>query len=257
MSPKYFTDVKVIKTKALLSTNRQKIKKQQTGGAIFPPSVFVYTVLPAHKHRLKTNWHPALIFSVILVALGFVAGMATVFETSFSFANKETFYQVTPAGVGKTMDTSQQDLTVVANLIPLLIEENRHQPTLEEIKNIDRKIKLQNYLSEYKSPLAEDGEALDALLESKNMKMMLAIAFVEGKFCQKELYKNCSGIGGSKMRKYESFAEWIKDFDDLLERRYKGLAVEDFIGYYVQPGSKNWTDGVYQILGELKEKGIE
>jgi hypothetical protein len=245
-----------MQTEKFRDINFIQIKKSQVS-VTKSPLINSY-IISAPKHRIKLrSWHPAWVFSAILIVLGFVAGMVTVFETSFSFANVETFYQQTPAGVGKTIDNNQQDLTVVANLIPILIEENRHQPTTQEIINIDRKIKLQNYLSEYKSPLAEDGEALDALLESKNMKMMLAIAFVEGKFCIKQLYKNCSGIGGSKMRKYDSFADWIRDFDDLLERRYKGLEVEDFIGYYVQPGSKNWTDGVYQILGELKEKGIE
>jgi hypothetical protein len=59
------------------------------------------------------------------------------------------------------------------------------------------------------------------------------------------------------MRKYKGFADWIKDFDSLLERKYKGLKVEQFIGYYVVPGSENWKLGVYQILDELKSKGIK
>ena len=87
---------------------------------------------------------------------------------------------------------------------------------------------------------------------------MVAISFVESTFGKRCYYYNCSGIGGTPphLRKYNSYAEWVRDFDDLLERRYKDLPPEEFIGLYVQPGSANWLHGVKQVLRELEEQGI-
>jgi hypothetical protein len=90
------------------------------------------------------------------------------------------------------------------------------------------------------------------------MKLMLAISFVESTFGRSCYYYNCSGIGGTppNLRKYNSYAEWIADFDQLLEQRYKGVPPEKFIGLYVQPGSPNWIYGVNQVLKEFKEQEI-
>jgi hypothetical protein len=156
------------------------------------------------------------------------------------------------------LDFDQSDLNIVVdNLLPILIQENRHEPSAEEIKAAQRKQALQKYLAGRKSPLADDSQALDTLLRAKNMKTILAISFVESNMCRRQVYYNCSGIGGSKIKHYTNFSHWIADFDNLLERRYKGLAAEQFIGYYVQPGSQNWVDGFHQITDELKANHIE
>lgn len=197
--------------------------------------------------------------------MGLGGGTYLSWTSDVSLADKEGQVQgaVTTVASDQTISTTislefdQSDLNIVANLLPVLIEENRHEPTPEEIAAARRKENLRQYLVHRKSPLAKEDTALDALLRSRNMKMMLAISFVESNMCRRQVAYNCSGIGGSNMRKYPNFAGWIDDFDNLLERRYKGLAVEDFIGYYVQPGSQNWVDGVYQILGELKASNIE
>lgn len=161
------------------------------------------------------------------------------------------------AGAPIPLQFEQSDLEIVANLLPILIEENRHEPTPEENADAKRKEALRNYLVRMKSPLAKDDGALEALLHARNMKMILAISFVESNICRHEVGYNCSGIGGSQIKKYDSFAGWINDFDSLLEKRYKNLPVEKFIGYYVQPGSQNWIDGVYQILGDLGARHID
>jgi hypothetical protein len=59
------------------------------------------------------------------------------------------------------------------------------------------------------------------------------------------------------LRKYDNYAEWIYDFDDLLERRYKDVPPEKFIGLYVQPGSPNWIYGVNQVIEEFEQQQIE
>lgn len=195
----------------------------------------------------------------VVMVCSFLAGMVTVWQTQLSEAGVESDMANVKAlgGLVTTMQRDDVELNVIADLLPVLIEENRHQPTAEEVASKERREKLRAYLALKKSPLATDERALDAFLASSNMEMMLAISFVEGNFCKHQVAYNCSGIGGSKMRKYKSFADWIKDFDSLLERKYKGLKVEQFIGYYVVPGSENWKRGVYQILNELKERGIQ
>jgi len=54
-------------------------------------------------------------------------------------------------------------LNIVANMLPLLIEQNRYEPTAEDKLNQERKDKLRAYLNKYKSPLAKDDAALNAL----------------------------------------------------------------------------------------------
>lgn len=157
------------------------------------------------------------------------------------------------------LEFSTEDLNIVADMLPELIEEARHEPTAEELANIKRKEDLKQYFLSRKSPFAKDDSTLDAFLNSKNMKLMIAISFVESTMGKKCYYNNCSGIGGTppNLRKYNSYADWVRDFDALLERRYKGLPIEKFMGLYVQPGSPNWINGVKQILAELDKKGIE
>ena len=165
---------------------------------------------------------------------------------------------VTTEPWSKPMDFSTEDLEVVANMLPILIEEARHEPTAEELANQKRRDDLRTYFESRNSPFADDDATLDAFLNSNNMKLMIAISFVESSMGKKCYYKNCSGIGGTppNLRKYESYADWVRDFDSLLEKRYKGLPIEDFLGLYVQPGSPNWINGVKQILAELEAQEV-
>jgi len=228
----------------------------------YPPRIVVRTVKPRKLPQLRfpkivRQAHPAWMAMSVVMVCSFFAGMVTVWQTQLSEADLEVESGRELGGLVTILDRNDVELTVIADLLPLLIEQNRHQPTPQEIASAERREKLRAYLASKKSPLATDDTALDAFLSSNNMEMMLAISFVEGNFCKHHVAHNCSGIGGSKMFKYKNFAEWIKDFDSLLERKYKGLKVEQFIGYYVVPGSENWKRGVYQVLDELKEQGIQ
>jgi len=146
---------------------------------------------------------------------------------------------------------TQQIVDIASPLFSRLISDNRED--IDQKQLTERKEKIKKYLLSKNSPFAKDDKALTAFAQSKNMKLMLAISFVESTFGQHCYYFNCSGIGGTppNLRKYNSYAEWIQDFDQLLEARYKNLPVERFIGLYVQPGSKNWLYGVKQVLKEL------
>lgn len=156
------------------------------------------------------------------------------------------------------LDFSADELDVVTDMLPILIEEARHEPTQEELANQKRKDDLRAYFESRNSSFADE-ETTEAFLSSNNMKLMIAISFVESTMGKKCYYNNCSGIGGypPNLRKYDSYVDWVKDFDALLERRYKGMAPEEMMGVYVQPGSPNWINGVKQILTELNQKGIE
>lgn len=212
-------------------------------------------ISPQVRHHSK-KLHPAWIFVAIVMVLSFAGGMVTVWNTRSSQADISMQQNTSVrAGLVTKMDVKQDDLNIVA-ILPILIEQNRHQPTPQEIASTARRQKLQDYLANKNSPLAKDEPAITALLSTNNLEMILAISFVEGNFCKHQQGYNCSGIGGSNLRKYKNFAEWVTDFDGLLERRYKGLSVEEFTGKYVQPGSQNWIDGVNQILDELKEHQI-
>jgi hypothetical protein len=141
-----------------------------------------------------------------------------------------------------------------------LLDEEQSIPTAEDYYGV-RKQKLKKYLASKRSPLAADDRVLDALLHTKNMKMILAISFVESNFARRCADNNCSGIGVEPghpaWRTYKSLANWVYDFDKLLERRYKGWTPEEMRGVYVYPGSDNWVHGVKDVLTELKETGIE
>lgn len=122
----------------------------------------------------------------------------------------------------------------------------------------DRKAKLKEYLTEKNSPLVS---IVDTIAELKHWKMVLAISNSEsslGKHCADE---NCSGIGiepGNPLwRTYPSKAEWAKDLDKLLEKRYKDWTLEQMNGVYNKPGSQNWLLASKQILEDLQERGIE
>ncbi|HAG27654.1 TPA: hypothetical protein DCG61_02650 [Patescibacteria group bacterium] len=153
---------------------------------------------------------------------------------------------------------SQQVIDVASPVFAKFVKDNREEVDMEAVQLAERKVKLQAYLASKKSPFADDPAAIEAFATSPNMKMMVAISFVESTFGKNCYYYNCSGIGGTppNLRKYNSYAEWIKDFDDLLERRYKDIPPEGFLGLYVQPGSPNWIYGVKQVLREFEEQGI-
>jgi hypothetical protein len=212
--------------------------------------------------------------SIAWFAERMLLAMLCIIALSFASGVLFSLYLSEPLGESKLYDSisskarlaqegivtySQQVIDVASPIFGSLIKENREGEDLVAEQLALRKAKLKSYLLSKKSPFADDEAALDAFVNSKNMKLMVAISFVEstlGKHCY---YYNCSGIGGTppNLRKYNNYAEWIVDFDDLLERRYKDLPPEKFIGIYVQPGSPNWIYGVKQVIREFEEQGIE
>lgn len=196
--------------------------------------------------------------SLALIVLSFAGGVLFVLHFSEPIANSR-FYDVAAATTGASIRVvSEQIIDITSPIFAAFVEDNKQEVDLEAEQLATRKRKLKNYLEDKNSPFAQDEAALDAFVAARNMRMMVAISFVESTFGQHCYYYNCSGIGGTppSLRKYNNYAEWIRDFDSLLERRYKDVPPEKFIGLYVQPGSPNWIYGVKKVLREFDERGI-
>lgn len=204
----------------------------------------------------------AVLASLTLIVLSFAAGVMFVLKLSEPIGQSQVYdeaakkAQLAEDGI-KVF--SQQVIDVASPVFAQFVKENREpEEDLNAKQFAERKAKLKKYLDSKNSPFAKDDEALDAFANSKNMKMMVAISFVESTYGKNCYYYNCSGIGGTPptLRKYNNYSEWIKDFDQLLEKRYKDVPPEKFIGLYVQPGSPNWIFGVKQVIREFNEQGI-
>ncbi len=203
----------------------------------------------------------ATAFAIVAMIASFGGGAYLEWSSKQSSANSEdqVLAATTEASIeqAETIPTEEALQTFIQLLANERVEVTSEEPDAYTL----RKHKLQNYLASKRSPLAKDDLALDALLHSKNMKMMLGISFVESNFAQHCVDNNCSGIGVApdhpSWQKFKSLANWIIAFDQLLERRYKNWTPEEMLGVYVYPGSENWKNGVEQVLAELRRAGIE
>ena len=243
----------------LKAKTKRKIKK----GTKLVTKLVESTGIP-HGYSVTIAWFAerAMLASLTLIVLSFASGVLFVLKLSEPIGQSEVYDEA-----AKTAELaeqgirvfSQQVIDVASPVFAQFVKDNRSpEEDLGAKQLAERKQKLRVYLESKNSPFAKDEAALDAFVASKNMKMMVAISFVESTFGKNCYYYNCSGIGGTppNLRKYDSYAEWIKDFDDLLERRYKDIPPEKFIGLYVQPGSPPWLAGVRQVIREFDEYGL-
>jgi hypothetical protein len=113
--------------------------------------------------------------------------------------------------------------------------------------------RLKAYLESKGSPLAVFADTIARL---KHWRLVLAISNSESSLGRRCADNNCSGIGvmpGHPLwRTYETKADWAKDLDRLIERRYKNWSLEKMNGVYNQPGSENWLYAARQILTDLQ-----
>ena len=117
-----------------------------------------------------------------------------------------------------------------------------------------RKEQLHQFLKTWNSPLEPQA---DVIAEQDHWKLIMAISFAEstlGKHCY---MNNCSGIGGSNIRTYKTPEDWIVDFNNLLEKRYKDKTLEQMCGVYVQPCNPHWLVATKQVLSALDQANIE
>jgi len=239
--------------------HRNKIKH----GTRLVTLMFESTGLP-HGYSMGVAWFAErmVLASLVLIVLSFAAGVMFVLRLSEPIGNSH-LYDSAAAKARLAEDGikvfSQQVIDIASPVFAQFIKDNHSEEEIAAEQMAIRKEKLKQYFADKKSPFAEDDQALESFASSKNMKMMVAISFVESTYGKNCYYYNCSGIGGTppNLRKYDNYSEWIHDFDKLLEDRYKDVPPEKFIGLYVQPGSPNWIHGVNQVLGELKERNVD
>jgi hypothetical protein len=242
---------------------KAKIKRKIRKGNKLFIKAFRATGIP-ESYAATAAWFAerAVLGALCLSALAFAAGALFVLRWAEPLGQSQAYevvYSRARSAQEGIKSYTQHIIDVTSPVFLALIRDNREEEDPEAERLALRMERLKAYLESKKSPFAQDAEAIRAFASSKNMKLMVAISFVESTFGKHCYYYNCSGIGGSppNLRKYASYAEWIADFDQLLEDRYKNVPIENFIGLYVQPGSSNWLYGVKQVFQEFEEQGIE
>jgi hypothetical protein len=145
-----------------------------------------------------------------------------------------------------------------ATIIGLTIKGHREPGTIPEADDHpSTEQKLESYLKEKESPLAEHTKTL---IEQKHWKLIVAISRIESQHCKIQKGFNCWGVGGDHAyRTYENYAEAIKDVNDLIEywqSEGKWLTPEEMNCSYVVPCNQNWVDVTKAELANI-EKAIE
>lgn len=197
------------------------------------------------------------VLAVIIVCLSvFFTGVGLVWSTNSGSANLD-HGQVLGAVDASSEANGLHDF---ANTAISRLNDYMQNPATEEELMV-KKEKIRQYLASRNSPFAKDPEALDALVRSPHMKLMLEIAFAESTLGKKCIDNNCSNIGSAPdrpyWREYKSLSNWILDFNRLLERRYKDWTLREMCGVYVQPCNENWLAATNQVRLDLERWGIE
>lgn len=226
--------------------------------------------------KVKASKKVPVLVAVLALLIAFSGGMWAALSTSKSEADSQPEvlgaettipsaqnYRVSLEGTGVLGPVNSVPNDVLFNMtigqLESYMAEKLKSPELKEAEVLaDRKTKLKIYLDEKNSPL---GGIVDILAELKHWKVVLAVSNSESSLGKRCYNNNCSGIGvepgNALWRNYKNKAEWAKDLDKLLEKRYKDWTLEKMNGVYNYPGSKNWLFASKQILEDLQDRGIE
>lgn len=227
------------------------------------------------KFWISQRFYLPIAILVVLISASFIAGAYFTWRTDKSLARDENQTPTvsspsSPApslpvveGAAALGPISQVPNEVLFNLtldqLEIYLAEALKTPEMKEAERLAaRKEKLKEYLEEKRSPFVE---IVNTIAELKHWKLILAISNSESTLGKRCYNNNCSGIGvepGHPLwREYENKAEWAKDLDRLIEKRYKDWTLEEMNGVYNQPGSQNWLLASKQVLEEMQERGIE
>lgn len=215
---------------------------------------------------IRRNFYPYIFGLTVLIFAVFASGAYFAWSTDKSFAEEppkvmnEPAIKVYEQPQGQAAQVpSEVFFNLTLEQLENYLAEALKTPEMLEAERLEaRKIKLKAYLEDRKSPFVE---IVDTLAVLKHWKLVLAISNSESSLGKRCYTNNCSGIGVEPghpyWREYETKADWAKDLDRLIERRYKDWTLEEMNGVYNQPGSRNWIMAAKQVLEELQERGIE
>ena len=193
--------------------------------------------------------------TVFVACIAFAGGMSVALQTPKSAADTNT--AVAEISVVDTTEPPPSTQPSVSNdaifNTPLDLLKQYFQSSSEEKVLALRKQNLKTFLQQHNSPLIDDS---DLIAQQPHWKLILAISFAESTLGKNCYDFNCSGIGGSQIRSYKSFGNWILDFNRLLEKRYDNWTLEQMCGVYVKPCTTSWLNATKQILDELDGSGI-
>ena len=121
-----------------------------------------------------------------------------------------------------------------------------------DLAKLNKKVTLvRSYLQSKNSPLATYTEYL---VSQDDWKTIIAVSNSESNMGLHCYRNNCSGIFGSQgLKSYETIPDWIVDFQSLIDKRYKGMTLNQMDGVYVQPRSTNWLVASSRVYNDLSE----
>lgn len=241
---------------------------QKQGPTVLVSSVHRVRSLPCPVRPVRVQRRPLAYAVVALIVVSFTAGMWTMWQTHASFAENDevapVIGQTPPGSMPIQIEVESQPSPGGSNIalynMPLeqleyYLEEGYKTPEMKRTELLQlRAEKLRIYLASKKSPLADIADGLAAL---QHWRLVIAISNSESSLGKRCADNNCSGIGvepGHPLwREYETKADWAKDLDALIEKRYKNWTLEQMNGVYNNPGSENWVFAARQILDDLKD----
>ncbi len=253
---------KKLKPKAFFSTPKVE--------TILRPKTYIYRA-GTGTGFFGANYRVAVAASVLILVLAFSSGVWAALstpkttaeikeeETAVTLANKAPIpLAVLPPGSSAVPAEITNNVLFSMPLDQLENVFTQQQQAKQEKFNQDllnsRILKIKNYLAGKKSPFADFA---DTIAKQPHWRLILAIAFAESSWGKNCVDNNCSNIGvkpGHELwHKYPSYAEWVIDFNKLLERRYKNSSLDDMCGVYVKPCNPNWLMATRSVLEEIKE----
>src|SRR5690242_4269980 len=129
-----------------------------------------------------------ILLAVVIAAGAFSAGILFDIYLSAPIAESQTYSLLAVTAKAAT----EQIIDLTSPIFEKFLADN-HEPSIDPVAAAlaAREQELKIYLSSKGSPLAADETALAALASAKNMKMIVAISFVESDFGKHCYYYNC------------------------------------------------------------------
>ncbi len=162
-----------------------------------------------------------------------------------------------PILVFDTSDKAYQEILYILNSNLLSKTQNESQRQ-EAIKRGKLSIKIKDYLTTKKSPLAEYS---NLLINTPNWKRIVALSNAESGMCKNYPVQtaNCWGVGGANLWDMgTNLGDGIAEMNDFLSQyplrskvKYFQMTFKQMNGLYKQPAAPHWLYNVQVIYDEL------